>query len=359
MDFGLSEEQEMLQETVRGFVQNECPTPRLRELFDAGAGHDPALWAGLVEMGVAGLVIPEEHGGAGLEILDLALVSEILGEAALPGPFLGHTLASLGIRLVGSSTQQADLLPALATGAQIATLALQEGEHGWSPSHWTVKLDGDRVSGVKSMVPHAELADRLLVGLRDGRLAWVDAREQGVEIEPVEGVDRTRPFATVRFEGARAELLEGSSQGACQIVDAALVLLAADAFGAATKLIDLDVAYSLSREQFGQPIAQFQAIKHTIARLATEVEPTRALWWHAAYALDHLPEEAPRSASLTKAHITERAIRAARESVELHGGYGFTWECEVQMWFKRIMFDRAFLGTPEQHRERCATLGGW
>jgi alkylation response protein AidB-like acyl-CoA dehydrogenase len=359
MDFGLSEEQEMLQETVRGFVQNECPTTRLRELFDAGEGHDPALWAGLVEMGVAGLIIPEEHGGAGLEVLDLALVSEILGEAALPGPFLGHTLTSLGIRLLGSPAQQADLLPALATGEQIATLALQEGEHGWAPSHWTVKLDGGRVSGVKSMVSHAELADRLLVGLRDGRLAWVDAREKGVEIEPVDGVDRTRPFATVRLEGARAELLEGGPGDAFRLVDAALVLLAADAFGAATKLIDLDVAYSLSREQFGQPIAQFQAIKHTIARLATEIEPTRALWWHAAYALDHLPEEAPRSASLAKAHITERAIHAARESVELHGGYGFTWECEVQMWFKRLMFDRAFLGTPEQHRERCATLGGW
>ena len=142
-------------------------------------------------------------------------------------------------------------------------------------------------------------------------------------------------------------------------MDAASVLLAADAFGAGTKLVDLDVAYSLSREQFGQPIAQFQAIKHTIARLATDLEPTRALWWYAAHALDHLPEEAAHAASVAKAHITDRAMNVARESVELHGGYGFTWECEVQMWFKRIMLDRSLFGTPDQHRDLTAEIGGY
>lgn len=359
MDFGLSEEQEMLQETLRGFVQNECPTARLREIFDAGTGHDPALWSALAEMGVAGLIVPEEHGGAGMQLLDLALIAEVLGEAALPTPLLGHALACLGVQRHGSDAQQAAMLPPLASGEAIATIAWQESEVGWEPRDWTAKLDGDRVSGVKTIVPHAQIADRMLVGLQGGALAWVDARGEGVEIEPREGVDRTRPFATITFRGAPAERLIGPAADTSRLTDAAAVLLAADAFGAATKLIDLDVAYSLSREQFGQPIARFQAVKHTIARLATDIEPTRALWWLAAYALDHLPEEAARSASLAKAHITDRAIHAARESVELHGGYGFTWECEVQMWFKRIMFDRSFLGTPEQHRERCAELGGW
>ncbi|MBW2498407.1 MAG: acyl-CoA/acyl-ACP dehydrogenase [Deltaproteobacteria bacterium] len=359
MDFGLSEEQEMLQETVRGFVQNECPTTRLRELFDAGEGHDPALWSGLAEMGLAGLIVPEEHGGAAMELLDLALVAQVLGEAALPSPLLGHVLASLGVMLEGSAAQQAAILPALASGEQIAVLALQEGDVGWSPSDWTLKLDGDRLSGEKTIVTHAHVADRILVGLQGGGLAWVEADAQGVEIERVGGVDRSRPLATVRFEGAPAERLVGGEGEIGRLMDAASVLLAADAFGAGTKLVDLDVAYSLSREQFGQPIAQFQAIKHTIARLATDLEPTRALWWYAAHALDHLPEEAAHAASVAKAHITDRAMNVARESVELHGGYGFTWECEVQMWFKRIMFDRSFLGTPEQHRERCAGLGGW
>jgi alkylation response protein AidB-like acyl-CoA dehydrogenase len=359
MDFGLSDEQQMLQETVRSFAQIECPTTRLRTIFDDGTGHDPKLWSALVEMGLSGLIVPEDLGGAGLEVLDLALVAEVLGEAAMPGPFLAHSLACLGVRLLASPAQQSEILPGLAMGAQIATIGLQEDDLAWAPLDWKVSLKGDRITGAKTIVTHATLADRLLVGLEGGRLAWVDARGEGVHIEASNGVDRTRPFATVRFEDAPAEILTGGAGRVEQLADAAAVLLAADAFGAASRLIDLDVAYSHSREQFGQPIAQFQAIKHAIARLGADIEPTRALWWYAAHAFDHLPNDASRAASLAKAHITDRAMNAARESVELHGGYGFTWECEVQMWFKRIMFDRSFLGTPEQHRARCAELAGW
>jgi alkylation response protein AidB-like acyl-CoA dehydrogenase len=359
MDFGLSEEQEMLQETVRGFAQNECPTTRLRELFDAGTGHDAALWSALAEMGVAGLTVPEAQGGAGMEMLDLALVAEVLGEFALPGPFLGHSLAIQGILLGASEAQREALLPELASGDQIAAIALQESDTAWAPSEWTAKLDGDCLVGEKTFVAHAAIADRLLVGIQGGELVWVDAKGEGVVIEDLGGIDRTRPIAKVRFESAPAERLGGGSGRAEQLVDAAAVLLAADAFGAASKLIDLNVAYAMEREQFGQPIAQFQAIKHTIARMGTEIEPTRALFWHAAHALDELPEEAPRAVSIAKSHITDRAMAVARDSVELHGGYGFTWECEVQMWFKRIMLDRSLFGTPAQWRERTAVLGGY
>ena len=359
MDFGLSEEQEMLQETVRGFAQNECPTTRLRELFDEGKGHDAALWQALAEMGVAGLTVPEEQGGAGMEFLDLALVAEVLGEFALPGPFIGHSLAIQGILLRGSEAQREELLPALASGELIASIALHESDVAWAPSDWTAKLDGDRLSGTKTFVSHGAIADRLLVGVAGGDLVWVDAKGEGVVIEDIGAIDRTRPMSKITFTGAQATKLEGGAGTANDLLNAASVLLAADAFGAASKLIDLDVAYSLEREQFGQPIAQFQAIKHTIARLGTDIEPTRALFWYAAHALDHLPEEASKSASIAKAHITDRAMHAARESVELHGGYGFTWECEVQMWFKRIMVDRAIYGTPDEHRDRSAELGGY
>jgi alkylation response protein AidB-like acyl-CoA dehydrogenase len=359
MDFGLSEEQRMLQETVRAFVSNECPTTRLRELFDEGTGHDAALWSGLSEMGIAGLVIPEEHGGAGLELLDLALVAEVFGEAALPGPFLGHWLATLGVKHAASDAECAQILPQLASGGKMASVAFQEAEQGWAVEDWTLRVQGDRISGVKHVVMHAELADYFLVGLEGGRLAWVDARAEGVEVCAVNGIDRTRPFSTVTFRDVAVQRLHGDAKDAERLLADASVLLAADAFGAASKLIDLDVAYAHSREQFGQPIGQFQAVKHAIARLGTEIEPTRGLWWYAAYAQDHLPKEASRAASMAKAHIADRAMGAARESVELHGGYGFTWECEVQIWFKRIMFDRSFLGTPEEHRERCAVLAGW
>ena len=233
--------------------------------------------------------------------------------------------------------------------------ALGREEHGHrleDPGPVTARQGDDVPVGV---VPRQRGRRRFVGAHHDGRFV----RREVFPDSRANGVDRTRPFATVTFSGARAEILQGGVGSAEQLTNAASVFLAADAFGAACKLIELDVAYSQSREQFGQPIGQFQAIKHTIARIGTDLETTRGLWWYAAYALDHLPEEASHASSIAKAHIAERAMNAARESVELHGGYGFTWECEVQMWFKRIMFDRSYLGTPEQHRERCAELAGW
>jgi alkylation response protein AidB-like acyl-CoA dehydrogenase len=137
------------------------------------------------------------------------------------------------------------------------------------------------------------------------------------------------------------------------------VLLAADAFGAAQTLLEQTLAYARAREQFGQPIAQFQAVKHQLADLACEIEPMRALVWYAAHAQDHVMQDAERSAAIAKAHVTDRTLEAGRAAVQLHGGIGFTWECDVQIWLKRCMFDRAWLGNPEQHRERQAVLGGW
>jgi len=358
MDFGLSEEQELLQETVRGFVQNECPTSRLRELFDAGLGHEPALWSGLSEMGLTGLAVPEAHGGAGLEVLDLALVAEVLGEGALPGPFLGHGLACLAVAGSESEDARARWLGKLAEGSAVGTVALGESG-GWEPEDWTVAEAGGRISGEKIHVPFAPDADLWVVGTAGGGLVAVERDAPGVSWESLDGVDRTRPVYRVGFDATPAEPLPGGPDLAARVRDAALVLLAADAFGAAARLIDLSVAYAKSREQFGVPIAQFQAIKHQIARMATDVETTRGQLWYAAYACDHLPEEVAEEAALTKAHITDRAVAAARQSVEIHGGYGFTWECEVHMWMKRIMFDRVFLGTPDVLRARCAARAGW
>jgi alkylation response protein AidB-like acyl-CoA dehydrogenase len=141
--------------------------------------------------------------------------------------------------------------------------------------------------------------------------------------------------------------------------DAALVLLAADAFGAAHRLVRMTVEYAMTRQQFGQPIAQFQALKHQLANMAVDVDPTRGLWWYAAHVYDHAPARAERAAALAKAHITERAQQVARDAVECHGGIGFTWESDVQLWFKRILFDRQWLGTPEEHRGRIAQMSDW
>lgn len=150
MDFGLSEEQELLQETVRTFARGECPEPRLREIYDSETGYDPALWQGLVDLGLTGLIAPERFGGAELELLDAALVAEVLGGAALPVPYLGHTLACLALRLGGSATQQERWLPRLASGEALGTVALGEGDHGWRPESWQTELTDTGLSGRKS-----------------------------------------------------------------------------------------------------------------------------------------------------------------------------------------------------------------
>ncbi len=362
MHFGLSEEQELLQETLRGFAESECPPQRLREIFDAGSGHDDALWRGLAEMGLTGLTVPDSLGGAGLEVLELALACEIAGAAALPVPLLEHALACLAIDRCGDDAQRKRWLPDLASGVRIGTVAIAESADDWQPESWATRLEAGRLRGAKRYVPHLERAGLAVVGVTGGGLAVLEldaAGTPGVRFEPAEGIDRTRNLWQLELDGAEAAPLAGEPTAVQRVLDAGLVCLAADAFGAATRLIQLSVDYAKDRRQFGLPIAQFQAVKHQLARMGTEVEPTRALYWYAAHALDRGQDDARRHAAMCKAHLTEKAVETARSAVELHGGLGFTWECDVQMWFKRAMFDRAFLGTPELHRERMAELAGW
>jgi alkylation response protein AidB-like acyl-CoA dehydrogenase len=207
-------------------------------------------------------------------------------------------------------------------------------------------------------VPYAAQADIIVVGTSGGGLALVEAGS-GATIEVFEGVDRSRRLYTVAFEGAAAEALPAGVDAASRVRDAALILLAADAFGGACRVVDMSVEYAKTREQFGVTIGHFQGLKHQLANMALETEPARGLFWYAAHAFDEVPEDRERMAALAKAHVTDRFMHVAREATEAHGGIGFTWECDVQMWFKRALFDRAWLGTPGAHRERAAQLAGW
>jgi alkylation response protein AidB-like acyl-CoA dehydrogenase len=356
VDFSLTEEQELLQETIARFVAAECPPQTVRAIYDGDRSLVAGLSKGLAELGVAGLVVPESHGGAGLELLDLALVAEQLGRGAVPAPFLGHALAALAIARGGSAAQQAKWLPRLAAGDAHATVALAEIDASWLPSQWQIALANGRVRGRKQLVPEAEGADLFVVGCRGGALVLVEAGP-GVRVTAEPTLDRGRALATVDLEDAPAEPL--APGGAESLVDAGCVLLAADAFGAAHQLLRATATYVQSRRQFGQSIAQFQAVKHQLANMAVDIDPARGLWWYAAHAFDHAPGEVARAAALAKAHITDRGQQVARDAVEAHGGIGFTWECDVHIWFKRILFDRLWLGAPELHRERFAALEGW
>ena len=357
MDFGLSEEQRMLQETVRGFVQKECPVSRLREIFDGDSEFDPAIWRGLVEMGIAGLMVPESYGGAGMELLELALVAEVLGAGAVPTPFFGHSLATLALVLGGSDSQKKKWLPALASGERAATIAIGEGDGCWEPGALAAELKDGALNGAKSYVTSAASADVLVVWLAAGRLALVERGAAGIDVAAVDSADRTQRSAAVRFKNTPAELL--AVPAGERVRDAGLVLLAADAVGGAWQLVEMSTEYAKTREQFGRKIAEFQAVKHQLADMAIEVEPARAVVWYAAHAFDHIPDESPYAAAMAKAHLGDRYVQVARDSVEIFGGIGLTWECDVHMWLKRALFDRAYLGLPRVHRERCARLSGW
>ena len=359
MYFDLSDEQRLLQETVAQFMDNEFPLARIRELYDDEVGFDPVLWKGLAELGLAGIHLPGEYGGSELEILDLAVVAETLGSLAAPVPFLSHSLASLAISLAGNTDQKSRWLPGLASGETLATVALAEAGGGWMPDEWTIQ-SGAAITGTKEIVEFGEHADLFVVGLAGGRFGVVARDATGVEIQRVESADRTRRITRVSFDETPIALLEeGGVEAAERVRDVGLVLISADAFGGAAKLVDMSVEYAKNREQFGVTIGHFQALKHQLANMAVEIEPTRALYWYAAHALDHVPDESARCAAIAKSHITERYQQVARDATEAHGGIGYTWEGDTQILFKRAMFDRVFLGTPRVHQNRAADMAGW
>lgn len=359
MHFGLTEEQTLLQETLRHFLQEELPAARLRACFDEGSGFDEALWRAAVGVGLQGLAVPERYGGAGLEFLDLALAFEILGESAAPGPFLSQAVATHAIARSDDATLREKWLPGLASGDVVAGLALSERGEGFAAESWTLDGDGDRTTGTKRFAEVGPHTDLLLVGLAGGGLGLVDARGDGVRIEPLDTSDRTRRLADLHLEDAPLLRLTTPDGLADEITDAACVLLAADAFGAAWKLIRTTVEYCKTREQFGTPIAQFQAVKHQLANMAKDAEPMRGLVWYAAYAVDHLRPERARQAATAKAHVTDTAVQIGRDAVSLHGGIGFTWDCDVHFFLKRAMQDRVWLGDPRAHRARLADHAGW
>jgi len=217
MDFSLSDDQQLLQNTVRSFVANESPPQTLRAVFDGECRPLTKLWQGLAQLGVTGLVIPEAHGGAGLELLELALVAEELGRGAVPVPFLGHALATLALAHGGSRAQQAAWLPPLAAGELRATVAFAEGDGCWLPEMWRADLVSGRLRGVKQYVPEAEGADLFVVGCRDGKLALVAAGPD-VRVAPEPTLDRGRPLARLELDGAPADPLDAD---ATKLVDAA------------------------------------------------------------------------------------------------------------------------------------------
>lgn len=358
MKFCLSEEQTGIQDAVAQLVKRRLSDRGLHEIIDGNRNVEDVLWRDLAALGVLGAAVPEAFGGLGLGVLELALISEILGYEAAPGPFIGHVLAELAISLGGSEAQKSAWLPRLASGDACAAIAFAEPGGVWLPDDWTM-AGGATVTGVKTHVVGARRADMLVVGLAGGGLGLVDSGAAGIAQFDLDSVDATRPLSRITFSDTPIELLPGGVNAAPSVIDAGLALIAADAFGGGKRCVEMAVTYAHQREQFGRKIAEFQALRHQLVDMALEVEPCRGLYWFAAHAWDNRDAASGHAAALAKSHIAERVLQVARDNIEAHGGIGFTWEYDAHIWLKRAMFNWAWLGAPPLHRARAADLAGW
>jgi alkylation response protein AidB-like acyl-CoA dehydrogenase len=354
MQFDLSDEQKLLFDTVQRLLRDADAKSGPVERFDSGLYASSPIWPALRELGLTGLLVSNERGGLGDELVTLAVVAEAMGYAGAGTPAIPQVLAAW---LLSSSDVDQDLLDRVLANESLAAFAILEAPNHWRPEQW--QLAGTILNGDKLHVVGGANADLLIVGLAGGELAVVDANAEGVTVEPESSLDRTRPIATVRFANVASRALTLPSQTSSRLHDALLVLDAADAFGAARRAVDIAVDYAKTREQFGRPIGAFQAIKHQLANMALDVEPCRAMIWYAAHAWDRRLADCSRTAALTNAHVTEVAVKTARTATEVHGGMGFTWEYPLHVWLKRAIVDRVHLGAPTEQRARVAALSGW
>lgn len=355
MFFDLTDDQKAIADTVRSAVRNATPDDKAVAKFTAGA-LDRALWDQLMAMGLAGVLVTEEHGGSGMDLLTLAAIEEELGHFAAAVPVAANAIAAWLIATCGSPAQRERWLAPLVSGQAIAAFAPQE-DGSIEPSRWTP--DAAAMSCTKVNVLFAGDAALIVVGTAGGGLALVAADAPGVQVRVVPSTDGSQPLGHVTFAGAAGDPLAADAATVTRLLDALYVLAAADACGAGNHAVDLAVDYARTRQQFGRLIGSFQGLKHQLANMKAEIEPVRCLVWYAAHCWDAIPDKASYTASLAKAHASEIAVKVARAAVEAHGGIGYTWEYPLHIYLKRAMTARAANGLPARHRERSAALAGW
>jgi len=357
-----TDEQEELRRTVRRFLDESCPVGEVRRLMDTERGHDPEVWRRLGELGLQGIHVPEAMGGAGMGQVELSIVLEELGRSLACLPYFSTVGLAVNTLLAsGDEAAQRDLLPRLASGEATATLAVLEPSGSWDLDAvaTTARREGDgwALDGVKAFVVDGHTADVVLVAARaPGGLTVfaVDGGASGMERVPVPELDQTRKLATLELSSTPARMIgEEGGAGAWlpRALDLAAVALAAEQVGGAQRCLDMTVEYAKTRQQFGRAIGAFQAIKHRCADMLLRVESARAAAYYAAWAAAEDAEELPAVASLARAYCSEAYSWVAGETIQVHGGIGFTWEHDAHLYFKRAKASELLLGDPARHRE--------
>jgi alkylation response protein AidB-like acyl-CoA dehydrogenase len=368
--FVLSQEQEELRRTVRSFLEKMSAESDVRRLMETGDGYDPAVWARMAsELGLTGLAIPEEFGGAGYGPVELGIVLEEMGRVLLAAPFFSTVvLAANALLFAGDIAAQRRYLPGIAAGHTIGTLAVAEDAGSWDPDlvTSTATLSGGTwlIDGAKMFVTDGCLADLVMVvAVTDGDVSLfaVDGQAPGLTRIPMATMDLTRKQARLEFSGTPAQLIGRQGDGGRTVahaLDLAAVLLAAEQLGGAQRCLDSSVEYAKIRVQFGRAIGSFQAIKHLCADILLQVEAARTAVLYALGAAAGGTEELPLAASLAKSYCSTAYVDAAAANIQIHGGIGFTWEHSAHLYFRRATSSQQFLGSPAHHRARLAARIG-
>ncbi len=366
MNFAFSEEQEELRNIVRQFLEAKSPEAAVREQMETERGFDPDVWKQMAEqLGLQSLIIPEEFGGQGFGYVELVVVLEEMGKALLCAPYFSSVvLAANTLLQSGDEAAQKDLLPGIASGETIATLAFTEPNGKWDESgiELTATADGDgwKLNGTKSFVLDGHTANLVLVAGRTGKgvsLFAVDEGAAGLTRTALATMDQTRKQAKLDFADTPARLVGEEGKGwdvLSTVLDLAAVALAAEQVGGAQKCLDMAVEYAKVRVQFGRPIGSFQAIKHKCADMLLEVESAKSAAYYAGWCAAEMNDELPAVASLAKAYCSEAYFHASAENIQIHGGIGFTWEHPAHLYFKRAKSSELLFGDPTYHRELLA-----
>ncbi len=365
MNFSFTDDQVLLKNSVRAALEEQCKPARVRAMMEDDKGYDLALWGEMAKLGWLGLPFAEEYGGAGLGLVELCLVLEEMGRVAYPGPyFASAVLGGLGLVLGGSAAQKEKWLSAVASGQARLSAALVEESLDWDPAATAATATrsgaGWTLSGVKRFVPWAHVADAVLVPARAPEgvtLFLVDPRAAGVALTPMVGIDLATRWWEMKLTGvaAGADAVVGAVGGAAPILESLLrraaVCASAEMLGAARRCLDMSVDYVKVREQFGQPIGSFQAIRHRCSEMLLAAENSHSAVYYAAWALDAGAEDAAMAASVCKSYVSEAARDVCGDAIQVHGGIGFTWEYDLHLYFKRAKALEPMFGDAEYHRE--------
>jgi len=367
MDFDLSKPQKLLQQSARDFFARECPPEKVRDLMATGTAFDEALWREMADQGWTGLIIPEEFGGLGLTLVDLIAVVEEMGRACLPGPFISTLWAASLIDRAGTDGQRKQYLDPISSGDLKATVALLEESADWDPDAVQLRAEKDgrdfRLRGRKEFVNDAAVADLIIVVARSGddlALLPVERGTPGMTITETPAIDATRKLYGIDFDNVvvpASEALANTTrirEALDAATSAAMVALCAEMLGGMEWTLATTVEYARTRHQFDKPIGAYQAVQHQCADMFLMTESARSAIYFAAWALSENDPAARLAVSIAKAYCSDAAREVGNRGVQVHGGIGFTWEHNMQLYYKRAKSSEILFGDANFHRQAIA-----